>query len=320
MLLVRMGVMVMSRWLRVTIAGLVLGIALGAGATVAVLAATSGGHENPSPSPAKALVGDNEERPWLGVIVSRFGDEGVIVQQVFADSPAHEAGVKRGDIIKAFEGNDVRTIADLVTALGDKAPGDQVTLTLLRDDEEMTLQVTLGERPEPLLPQLKGPLAELGEVEFADILSGQFRVKDDQGNTVTIEVVPGEVKSISDSELTLTANDGGERTFTITDETVMPQRPEEGDPAVVVTVGDSKEARLVLPPGAFQLPGVFDSLRERIREGLMPSAVPGLDIPSRLRERGFGPIPEWRFRPSPALGSDLPGEGFWLWDGNSAQY
>jgi hypothetical protein len=50
MLLVRMAVVVMSRWLGVTIAGLALSIALGAGATVAVLAATSGGgDENPLP-------------------------------------------------------------------------------------------------------------------------------------------------------------------------------------------------------------------------------------------------------------------------------
>jgi hypothetical protein len=48
MLLVRVGVTAMNRWPRVTIAGLALSIALAGGATVAVLAATSGGDdENP---------------------------------------------------------------------------------------------------------------------------------------------------------------------------------------------------------------------------------------------------------------------------------
>lgn len=311
----------MSRWLRVTIAGLVLSVALGAGATVAVLAATSGGgDEDRSPAPSGALVEENEERPWLGVIVNGFGAEGVIVQQVFADSPAHESGVKRGDIIKAIEGEDVRTIEDLVAGLEDKEAGDEVTLTLLRDDEEMTLQVALGERPEPLRPpEPKGPFAELGEVEFGDILGGQFRVKDDQGNTVAIEVVAGNVEGISDGELTLTANDGSERTFTITDDTVMLQRPEEGDPVVVVTVGESDEARLVLPGRAFHLLGMLGSLRERIDERLRPLELPWLDIPG-LKERGLGPIPGWRTDLRPQWAPELPGDGFWPWNEDSGEY
>ena len=153
-----------SRWLRVSIAGLVLAFALGAGATVAVLAATSGGSdEESSPAPAQAPVEESEGRPWLGMVVSGFGAGGVIVQQVFADSPAHEAGVERGDIIKAIDGNDVRNTRDLLEGLEDKEPGDEVTLTLLRDDEEMTLQVTLGEQPEPLRPpEPEGPFGAKG--------------------------------------------------------------------------------------------------------------------------------------------------------------
>jgi len=296
----------MSGWLRVTIAGLVLSIALGAGATVAVLAATSGdGDEERSPASPQALAEDDEKRPWLGMVVSEFGVEGVIVQQVFADSPAHKAGVKRGDIIKAIDGEDVPSTGDLLTGLKDKEPGDEVTLKLLRDDEEMTLQVTLGERPEPLRPpEPKGPFAELGEVEFGDILDGQLRVKDDEGNTVVIEVVAGEVESISDGELTVTANDGSERTFIITDDTVMPQRPEEGDPVVVVTVGDSNEARLVLSPGVLQPLGMLERLRAYIRERAVPLDVPWLDIP-RLEERGLEPIPERRFRLWPEWGHEL---------------
>lgn len=318
----------MSRWLGVTIAGLVLTIALGAGATVAVLATTSGGgDEDRSLAPARALVEEDEERPWLGMVVSGFGDEGVIVQQVFADSPAHKAGVKRGDIIKAIEDKDVRSIRDLVAGLEDKDPGDEVTLTLLRDDEEMSLKVTLGERPEPLrLLEPKGPFAELGEVEFGDILGGQLKVKDDQGNTVVIEVVVGEVASISDGELTVTANDSSKRTFTISDDTVMHQCPEEGDPVVVVTVGDSNEARLVLPGKAFHLLGMFESLRERIREHSMPLEVPWLDIPRRLKERGLEPIPERRFHLWPEWGTELmplptlPCDGFWPWHEDSDEY
>lgn len=330
----------MTRWFKLAIAGLVLAIALGAGASVAVLAATSGGgDEARSPGPVQVLVDENGQRPWLGVIVSWFGDEGVIVQQVFADSPADEAGVKRGDIITAIGGEDIRSISDLLTRLEDSAPGDEVTLTLLRDDKEMALQVTLGEWPQPLrLPEPERPFAELGELEFGDILGGQFRVKDDEGNTVTIEVVVGEVESIGDGELTVAANDGNDRTFTISDDTVMPQRLEEGDPAVVVTVGESDEARLVLPGRGFRLLDVFARLRQDIGERLKPLEFPWLDIP-RLRERGLEPGPEWRFQLRPEWGPELvplseggvlgdggiripllPCDGFWPLEEDSGEY
>ena len=332
--------MIMTRWFKVAVAGLVLAIALGAGASVAVLAATSGGgDEERSPGPVQALVDENGQRPWLGVVVSRFGDEGVIVQQVFADSPADEAGVKRGDIITAIGGEDVRSISDLLTRLKDSAPGDKVTLTLLRDDKEMALQVTLGEWPQPLrLPEPEGPFAELGELEFGDILGGKFTVKDDEGNTVAIEVVVGEVESISDGELTVAANDGNDRTFTVSDDTVIPQGLEEGDPVVVVTVGESNEARLVLPGRAFRLLDVFDRLRGQIHERLKPLEVPWLDIP-RLRERGVEPSPEWRFHLRPEWGPELmplpddgllrddgiripplPCDGFWPLEEDSGEY
>lgn len=333
----------MSRWLKVTIAGLVVTIALGAGATVAVLAATSGGDEKPSPGPADLLVEDQEGRPWLGVVVSRFGDEGAMVQQVFADSPAHRAGVKRGDLIEAIDDQDVGSVGELVAALDEKKSGDVVTLRLVRDDEEITLQVTLAERPEPLLPrEPRRPFAELGDVEFADILGGEFRVKDDESNTVAINMMAGEVKSLSDDQLTVALNDGGEGTFTITDDTVMPVRDlPEGAAVVVVTVGESDEARLVLPGEAFHPLGLFDRLRERIGERLRPMEMPHLDIPRCLKQRGFGPIREWHFdlRPERApelmplpdgqvlegrvagVGfSVLPCDGFWLWAEDRDEY
>jgi hypothetical protein len=176
----------------------------------------------------------------------------------------------------------------------------------LRDDEEMALQVTLGARPGPLrLPQPEGPFAELGELEFGDVLGGEFRIKDDEGNTLAIEVVVGNVASLSDDELTVNANDGSERTFTITDDTVMPQRPEVGDPIVVVTLGDSEDARLVLPGGVFHLQGMFERLREHVRERFIPPEVPWLDIPPCLEERPLEPMPGPSFRLRPEWSPEL---------------
>jgi membrane-associated protease RseP (regulator of RpoE activity) len=63
---------------------------------------------------------------------------------VFADTPAAAADLQEGDIILAVDGDVVdqeRTLPDRLYAY---EPGDTVTLTVLRDGEEMEVEVTLG--------------------------------------------------------------------------------------------------------------------------------------------------------------------------------
>jgi S1-C subfamily serine protease len=79
--------------------------------------------------------------------------QGAIVRSVTEDSPAEAAGLRRGDLITAFEGEPIKGPQDLVDAIGKHEPGDQVTLTVLRlseedEEEEQKVKVTLGEHPE----------------------------------------------------------------------------------------------------------------------------------------------------------------------------
>lgn len=71
--------------------------------------------------------------------------EGALIQTVEEGSPAAEAGVQVGDIVTAVNGEPVdqeRTLRDRIFAY---EPGDQVTLTVLRDGESQDIDVTLGE-------------------------------------------------------------------------------------------------------------------------------------------------------------------------------
>jgi serine protease Do len=80
----------------------------------------------------------------------RFGlpvESGAIVEQVEAGSGADAAGVRRGDIIVLLGDDPIENAGDLFGALRDYQPGDTVELTVIRDGEEQTLDVTLGERP-----------------------------------------------------------------------------------------------------------------------------------------------------------------------------
>jgi S1-C subfamily serine protease len=73
-------------------------------------------------------------------------EEGALIEEVYADTPAEEAGLLAGDVVTAVEGEPVdarRTLSERLFAYDD---GEQVALTVIRDGEELSLDVTLGPR------------------------------------------------------------------------------------------------------------------------------------------------------------------------------
>lgn len=101
---------------------------------------------------------------WLGVLV-RDTDDGVLIEEVTADSPAEDVGLKTGDIILAVDDTAIDSVAQLVETIQSYAAGDTVTLTVQVDGEETNVVVTLAERPASivsprpnveLLPGLQG--------------------------------------------------------------------------------------------------------------------------------------------------------------------
>lgn len=61
------------------------------------------------------------------------------------DSPADKAGIKDKDIITKVNDVEVGASGALATLLGEYAPGDTVMLTIIRDNKERTVKVTLAE-------------------------------------------------------------------------------------------------------------------------------------------------------------------------------
>jgi len=64
---------------------------------------------------------------------------------VFPGSPAEAAGLKEGDIILEFNGEKITTDNSLAKIIGEYNPGDKVTLKILRNGQEKTVEVTLTE-------------------------------------------------------------------------------------------------------------------------------------------------------------------------------
>jgi Do/DeqQ family serine protease len=73
------------------------------------------------------------------------GASGVIVSQVQAGSAAEKAGVKRGDVILALNGNVVSDSNSFRNDIAGTPPGRTVTLRIWREGSEQELRPTLGE-------------------------------------------------------------------------------------------------------------------------------------------------------------------------------
>jgi S1-C subfamily serine protease len=102
------------------------------------------------------LADGHAEHAFLGVtpvtltsqLAERFGidaDGGVLVLEVQPGGPADAAGVRAGDVVTGIEGDEVRELGDLLGALRARDPGDDVQLTVLRDGDERTVEVELGQ-------------------------------------------------------------------------------------------------------------------------------------------------------------------------------
>ncbi|HEY7036447.1 MAG TPA: trypsin-like peptidase domain-containing protein [Thermomicrobiales bacterium] len=74
-------------------------------------------------------------------------DNGAYVADVGADSPAAAAGIQQGDIILSIAGTKIDQQTSFTEALFPHKPGETVAVTLQRGDQQLTEQVTLGQRP-----------------------------------------------------------------------------------------------------------------------------------------------------------------------------
>jgi serine protease Do len=95
-------------------------------------------------------------RGMLGVTVQPMTSElarslgidqvtGALVSGVQSGSPADKAGVKRGDVITAVNGQPVRDSNVLRNHVAELQPGSQIELNVLREGKPRTLSLTLGE-------------------------------------------------------------------------------------------------------------------------------------------------------------------------------
>ncbi len=85
--------------------------------------------------------------PVIGAKVVTGGTDnakGAEISEVLPGTPAEDAGLEKGDVITELDGARVTDGIALIVAIRAHRPGEEVEFSLTRDDEEMTIAVTLG--------------------------------------------------------------------------------------------------------------------------------------------------------------------------------
>jgi predicted metalloprotease with PDZ domain len=77
---------------------------------------------------------------------SRAGGDGVRIARVMSDSAAESAGLRRGDRIVSLDRVTVEDRESLNEAMREFAPGDRVSITVVREGAEQSFDVELGDR------------------------------------------------------------------------------------------------------------------------------------------------------------------------------
>jgi serine peptidase DegS len=96
-------------------------------------------------------------RGWIGIVPldidavearrNNLPRPGVVVYQLYRDSPAAQAGIAPRDIILTVDGVEVKSTQDTLTRIANAKPGAKVKITGLRGAEKFSTEVLVTERP-----------------------------------------------------------------------------------------------------------------------------------------------------------------------------
>jgi len=97
------------------------------------------------------LKGGEIKRAYLGVSsLPSQNNDGAVVAAITGKGPAAGSGLRTGDRITAVAGKAIKEPGDLSSAVLEHKPGDKVSLTVVRDGDQRTIEVQLGTRPDQL--------------------------------------------------------------------------------------------------------------------------------------------------------------------------
>ncbi len=99
-------------------------------------------------------------RGWMGIAIQEVTKDlaksfklpdqrkgGVLISEVNENGPSHTAGVKRGDVVVAFNDKEIQSVSQLRNMVARTLVGTTARIKVLRDGKEQVIPVKIGERP-----------------------------------------------------------------------------------------------------------------------------------------------------------------------------
>ena len=73
--------------------------------------------------------------------------QGIVVNEVSPDGPAANAGIQVNDLIISVDNKPAISALETMDQVAEIRPGSVIPVVVMRDDKQLTLQVTIQEYP-----------------------------------------------------------------------------------------------------------------------------------------------------------------------------
>ena len=149
-------------------------------------------------------------RGWMGVAIQEVTPalaksfkipeqrKGVLISDVNENGPSAAGGVRRGDVVIAFNDRDVQNVSQLRNMVARTLVGQVAKVKVLREGEEKLLEVKIGERPsdEVLAKREPGPASVPESVKPPDNVLAALRVQPLDPSTMTQLNLPAKTTGV----------------------------------------------------------------------------------------------------------------------------
>jgi serine protease Do len=147
---------------------------------------------------AQLKDGGKVVRGWLGVVIQNVTEDlaksfdldetkGALVADVANNGPAEKAGIKRGDVIVGFNGQDIESSSQLPSVVARTPVGERVDVEIVRNGKPKTLNVKVGELKEESVAEAESQTENMGLAvrELTPELAARMNIDQKEGVVVT---------------------------------------------------------------------------------------------------------------------------------------
>jgi serine protease Do len=135
---------------------------------------------------------------WLGVQIQNLTEElakyhgipdtdGVLIYEVLKNTPADKAGLRAGDVVRSYDGENVRNVDNLMERVGHSEPGKRVKVGIIRDGKPQSVEIEIAIKPESeeLAAEGGGRWRGLTVEELTPDKAEEFGIREKSGVVVT---------------------------------------------------------------------------------------------------------------------------------------